>query len=145
MNDLKGSSKKVMLRAWNTVYKSMRKSFTYERNLEASNTNPNNDPTAPQPYYDPVSETYIYPAGTPENLSATFSGMLREASKEAFKDQDILASDKKLTILYDDFIAEFGSLPSTSDKVIYDGKEYRIKKPLNDSVDCFIHLIIRGV
>lgn len=145
MNDLKTSSKSQMVKAWKTVYKTRLKSFTYERNLESSVTNPNNDPTAPNPYYDPVTETYIYPSGAPENLSQTLSGMIRTASKEAFSDQDLLASDKKITVLYDEFIAFFETPPQTSDKVTINSKEYRVKKASVDSIDCFIHIFIAGV
>lgn len=146
MNDLKTSVKRKMVKGFKTVYKSSLKPFIYERNLESYTDNPNNDPDAGVPYFDPVSETWIYPTSeTPDNTSETLKGLIRSAGRDTYTDPSLLATDIKITTLYDDFIAVFTSLPETSDKVEYNGKEYRVKKATVDSVDCFIHIFIRGI
>lgn len=145
MTDFKNPIKKETIKAWKTTFKSSLKTFTYERNLEASTANPNNDSSSGEPYYDPVNETWVYPTGTPDNTSHELTGLLRTSVRETYSDPDLLSTDKKLTFLYDTFMSLFGSKPQTNDTVIYDGVTYRVEKANEDSIECFFHVFIRGV
>lgn len=145
MADFKNSTKKKMIKEWKRSYKTSLKEFIYERNLESSSTNPNNDTSSGKPHYDSVNEVWIYPTGTPDNTSTTLTGLMRSADKDTYKDPDLLSTDKKFTVLFDDFIEAFGSEPQTSDIIIYKGTEYRVKKAKEDSIECFYHIFTGGV
>lgn len=144
MPDFKNSIKSKMIKEWKRSYKSSLKTFIYERNLESYTDNPNNDTSGSAPYYDAVNETWIYPTGSPDNSSTTLTGLLRSAERDTYKDPDLLTSDKKLTVLFDDFTEAFGSAPQTSDVVIYKGNEYRVQKAKEDSIECFYHIFLRS-
>lgn len=145
MTDFKNDTKKAMIRAWKTTYKSSLKPFTYSRDLESTTVNPNNDTSGSQPYYDPVTGQYVHPTGTAENISEPFTGLPRSAEKDAGKDPALHVTDVKMTMLYDTFFNAFSTMPYTSDTVVYEGKDYRVVKYKKDSIDCFIHLFIRGI
>ncbi len=145
MADFTKDIKREMIRNWKTTFKSSLQPFEYKRELEATTVNPDNDPSAPQPYYDPVTETWIYPTGVAENSSYALTGLVRLSEKEAMKDPDILVSDYKITLLYDTLQDLLTTDPYTSDTVVYQGSEYRIVKAKTDSVKCFWNIFVRGI
>lgn len=145
MTDFSKDIKREMIRNWKTTFNSSLQSFNYKRELEATSTNPNNDSSGSLPYYDPVTETWIYPTGTAENSSYALTGLVRLSEKEAMKDPDILVSDYKITFLYDTLQDLLTTDPYTSDTVVYQGSEYRIIKAKTDSIKCFWNIFVRGI
>lgn len=148
MTDLKADTTKAMLRAWKTSLRSSLKDITYNRIQEGFQTNPNNIPSATEAYYDPVEEVWIYPEApepiqTPDNLIVSLKALVRSSKKETFKDNDILATDLKVSLLVAEWLVGLSGEPSNSDTITYLGDTYSIIKWDVDSVDVFYNFYIR--
>mgnify|MGYP000047119784 CR=1 FL=1 len=148
MTDLRADTSRAMLRAWKGALKSSLKDITYNRLQEGSIENPNNIPSETEAYLDPVTEEWVYPVDpnpeqTPDNTTATLKALVRTAKKETFKDNDILATDLKITLRQADWLLALSDEPYNSDTITYNNADYRIVKWEGDSVDIFYHFYIR--
>lgn len=145
MVDFKRDVNSVILREWNRSLKSTLKDIQYKRDQADSINNPTNDPTSGEPYFDPVTEQWVYPDTPTEPLETTFKALVRKVRKYTDDYPSLQASDIKITVRYDDFISFFGedTIPMTTDKVSYRGEEWRVIEYQGDSVDCFYHIFIR--
>lgn len=137
----KGILQKQMRQAFSKELKGAVKEVTFTRDLP-SDTIPNTT----EPYYDPVTETWIHPdplvTTNPNHIEEHFKGVFRKV-KTAIADRYSLSNtDKQLTIDYEDFYTKVQS-PAIDDRISSPEGDFRVVGWDMDSMNIFVTLYLR--
>ena len=134
----------AMRDVFNNPFKEAVKESTYIRNTPQTST-----PSTTEPYFDPVTETWINPPSedpveNPDKISKQVSGIYRRIKSSIMDRFSLSNSDRQFTMDYDHFKEAVGSYPAIDD-VLENPEEgsFRVVGWEKDSMDVFIKIYLR--